>query len=143
VIRLDAKTVAAIREHGRSAYPEECCGALLGTAGDGAVRVTRIERIENSSLEEKRRRYVVAPLEYARVERLADADGLAVLGFYHSHPDHPAVPSGYDREHGLPFFHYVVLSVGPESSGEIASYLLSEDREVFDREELLVENDTE
>jgi proteasome lid subunit RPN8/RPN11 len=143
VIRLDAKTVAAIREHGRSAYPEECCGALLGTAGDGAVRVTRIERIENSSLEEKRRRYVVAPLEYARVERLADADGLAVLGFYHSHPDHPAMPSGYDREHGLPFFHYVVLSVGPESSGEIASYLLSEDREVFDREELLVENDTE
>jgi proteasome lid subunit RPN8/RPN11 len=143
MIRLDAGTVAAIREHGRAAYPEECCGALIGIAGNGAVRVTRIERIENSSREEKRRRYAVAPLEYARVERLADADGLSVLGFYHSHPDHPAVPSDYDREHGLPFFHYVVLAVGPESSGEIASYLLSEDREVFEREELVVEDSRE
>jgi proteasome lid subunit RPN8/RPN11 len=142
VIRLDGETLAAIREHGRAAYPEECCGALIGTGGN-AVRVTRIERIENSSREERRRRYVVAPLEYARVERLADADGLSVLGFYHSHPDHPAVPSEYDREHGLPFFHYVVLAVGPESSGEIASYLLSEDREVFEREELVVESDSE
>jgi proteasome lid subunit RPN8/RPN11 len=143
VIRLDERTVAAIREHGRAAYPEECCGALLGTAGNGAVHVTRVERIENSSREEKRRRYVVAPLEYARVERLADADGLAVLGFYHSHPDHPAVPSEYDREHGLPIFHYVVLAVGPESSGEIASYLLSEDRGVFEREDLVVEDSRE
>ncbi len=139
MIRLGTETIAAIREHGREAYPEECCGALLGTAGHGAVRVTRVERTENSSREEKRRRYVVAPLEYVRVERLADADGLSLLGFYHSHPDHPAVPSEYDREHGLPFFHYVVLAVGPESSGEIASYLLSEDRGVFEREELVVE----
>ena len=143
MIRLDAGTVAAIREHGRAAYPEECCGALLGTAGDGAVRVTRIERIENSSREERRRRYAVAPLEYARVERSADADGLSVLGFYHSHPDHLAVPSEYDREHGLPFFHYVVLAVGPESSGEIASYVLSEDRGVFEREDLVVEGSRE
>ena len=141
MIRLGGETLAAIREHGRAAYPEECCGALLGTAGNGAVRVSRVERIENSSREEKRRRYVIAPLEYSRVERLADADGLSVLGFYHSHPDHPAVPSEYDREHGLPFFHYVVLAVGPESPGEIASYVLSEDRGVFEREELLIESD--
>ena len=143
MIKLASETVAAIREHGRAAYPEECCGALLGTAGTGAARITRVERVENSRREEKRRRYVIAPLEYVRVERLADADGLSVLGFYHSHPDHPAVPSEYDREHGLPFFHYVVLAVGPESAGEIASYLLSEDRGVFEREELLIENDTE
>ena len=143
MIRIDAESVSAIRDHGRAAYPEECCGALLGTAGNGAARIMRVERIENSSREEKRRRYVIAPPEYIRVERLADADGLAVLGFYHSHPDHPAVPSEYDREHGLPFFHYVVLAVGPESAGEIASYLLSEDRGVFEREEPLIENDTE
>ena len=143
MIRLDAESVSAIREHGRAAYPEECCGALLGTAGNGAARITRVERVENSSREEKRRRYVIEPLEYIRVERLADADGLTVLGFYHSHPDHPAVPSEYDREHGLPFFHYVVLAVGPESSGEIASYLLSEDRGVFEREELVIEESRE
>ena len=143
MIRLDAESVSAIREHGRAAYPEECCGALLGTPGNGAARITRVEKMENSSREEKRRRYVIAPNEYVRVERLADADGLAVLGFYHSHPDHPAVPSEYDREHGLPFFHYVVLAVGPESSGEIASYLLSEDRRVFEREDLVIDESRE
>jgi proteasome lid subunit RPN8/RPN11 len=138
VIRLDADAISAISRHARRTYPEECCGALLGKTDSGAVRVMRIERIENSSREQRRRRYVVAPLEYARVERAADAAGLSVLGFYHSHPDHPAVPSEYDREHGFPFFHYVILAVGPESSGEIASYVLSEDRGVFEREELVV-----
>jgi proteasome lid subunit RPN8/RPN11 len=143
VIRLDADAIAAISLHARGAYPEECCGALLGQTDNGAVRVLRIEKIENSSREEKRRRYVIAPLEYARVERAADAAGLAVLGFYHSHPDHPAAPSEYDREHGLPFFHYVIVAAGPESSGEIASYVLSEDRGIFEREELVIEGSRE
>jgi proteasome lid subunit RPN8/RPN11 len=139
VIAMRAETLAAIREHGREAYPEECCGALLGVETNGTARVARVERIENARREERRRRYRIEPLDYARVERLADAEGLSVLGFYHSHPDHPAVPSEYDREHGLPFFHYVVVAVGAESPGEAASYVLSEDRGVFEREELLVE----
>lgn len=141
MIALRAKTLAAIREHGREAYPEECCGALLGVETNGTARVARVERIENARREERRRRYRIEPLEYARVERLADAEGLSVLGFYHSHPDHPAVPSEYDREHGLPFFHYVVVAVGAESSGEAASYVLSEDRGVFEREVLVEDSD--
>lgn len=136
MIELDAKAVEAIRRHGREAYPEECCGALVGTAEDGAARVTRIERIENSRRGERGRRYSIDPLEYARVERSADGEGLAVLGFYHSHPDHPAVPSQFDREHGLPFFHYIVLAVAAGSPGEIASFVLSEDRGSFEREEI-------
>jgi proteasome lid subunit RPN8/RPN11 len=136
MIELDAKAVEAIRRHGREAYPEECCGALVGTAEDGAARVTRIERIENSRRGERERRYSIDPLEYARVERSADSEGLAVLGFYHSHPDHPAVPSQYDRERGLPFFHYIVLAVAAGSPGEIASFVLSEDRGSFEREEI-------
>jgi proteasome lid subunit RPN8/RPN11 len=140
VIALRKETLDAIREHGRKAYPEECCGALLGVETNGTARVARVERIENTRREERRRRYRIEPLEYARVERLADAEGLSVLGFYHSHPDHPAVPSEYDREHGLPFFHYVVVAVGGGSPGEAASYVLSEDRGVFEREEVLVED---
>jgi proteasome lid subunit RPN8/RPN11 len=137
VIELNRKALRAIREHGRETYPEECCGALLGTAENGAARVTRVERIANARREERRRRYAIEPLEYARVERSADAEGLAVLGFYHSHPDHPAAPSSYDREHGFPFFHYVVLAVAAGSPGEIASFVLSEDRGAFEREEIL------
>jgi proteasome lid subunit RPN8/RPN11 len=140
VIALRKETLDEIREHGQEAYPEECCGALLGVETNGTARVARVERIENARREERRRRYRIEPLEYARVERLADAEGLSVLGFYHSHPDHPAVPSEYDREHGLPFFHYVVVEVAAESPGEAASYVLSEDRGVFEREEVLVED---
>jgi proteasome lid subunit RPN8/RPN11 len=99
--------------------------------------------MENARREERHRRYVIDPLEYARLEKRADAEGLSMLGFYHSHPDHPAVPSDYDREHGFPFFHYVLVAVRAGVPGELASYVLSEDRGVFDREELLVEDSQE
>ena len=140
MIAMDGRALAAIREHGARAYPEECCGALLGVVEDGTVRVARVERIENARREERRRRYAIEPLEYARLEKQADSEGLAILGFYHSHPDHPAVPSEYDREHGLPFFHYVLVAVAAGVAGEVASFVLSEDRGVFDREELLVDD---
>jgi len=140
VIAMDGRALAAIREHGARAYPEECCGALLGVVEDGTVRVARVERIENARREERRRRYAIEPLEYARLEKRADSEGLSILGFYHSHPDHPAVPSEYDREHGLPFFHYVLVAVAAGVAGEVASFVLSEDRGVFDREELLADD---
>ncbi|HLN57814.1 MAG TPA: M67 family metallopeptidase [Thermoanaerobaculia bacterium] len=145
MITLDPKTFEEIREHGREAYPEECCGALLGTTGngDGSARVARIARMENARREERRRRYVIEPLEYARVERQADSESLSVLGFYHSHPDHPAVPSEYDREHGFPFFHYIVLSVGAGVPGEAASFVLSDDRGAFEREEIRIRGSKE
>ena len=140
MIAMDGRALAAIREHGARAYPEECCGALLGVVEDGTVRVARIERIENARREERRRRYAIEPLEYARLEKQADSEGLSILGFYHSHPDHPAVPSEYDREHGLPFFHYVLVAVAAGVAGEVASFVLSEDRGVFDREVLLADD---
>ena len=143
MITLDPRTLDAIREHGREAYPEECCGALLGTGGNGSARVARIARMDNARRDERRRRYVIEPLEYARVERQADAESLSVLGFYHSHPDHPAVPSEYDREHGFPFFHYIVLSVGAGVPGEAASWVLSEDRGAFEREEIRIKSSGE
>jgi len=72
-----------------------------------------------------------------RVEASADRDGLTLVGFYHSHPDHPAVPSEYDREHALPFFHYLVQAVAGGQPGEAAAWILEENRNVFVREELV------
>ncbi|MGH9367635.1 MAG: Mov34/MPN/PAD-1 family protein [Thermoanaerobaculia bacterium] len=136
MIRISRVAEEAIREHGRSAYPEECCGALLGEKRGGEDRVLRAEPAENVRKDRRQRRFRIAPEEYLRLERLAGAEGCALLGFYHSHPDHPAVPSEYDREHALPFFHYVVLGVASGEPGQMASWVLSEDRRVFDREEL-------
>jgi proteasome lid subunit RPN8/RPN11 len=139
MITLDPRTLEEIREHGRQAYPEECCGVLLGSGRGGSAFAGRIERMPNTRGEERRRRYLIDPLEYARVEREADREGIEVLGFYHSHPDHPARPSDYDREHAMPFFHYVVLAVAAGIPGDIGSFVLSEDRGAFEREDLAVE----
>jgi proteasome lid subunit RPN8/RPN11 len=140
VIAVPRGVLATIRMHGRETYPEECCGGLLGEIGDGArVRIVRAERIPNVSREPRRRRFAVDPRDYLRLERRADELRLALVGFYHSHPDHPAAPSEYDREHAFPFLHYLILSVAGGRPGEATSWVLSEDRGAFEREELLVE----
>ena len=142
-MELSADLLDAIRDHGREAYPEECCGALLGQRQDGTVSIVRIERLANAREGDRRRRYVIAPADYVRVEASADRDGLSLVGFYHSHPDHPAVPSEYDREHALPFFHYLVLAVAGGHPGEAAAWILEEDRNVFVKEELVSRNSGE
>jgi len=137
VISIPETMVAEIGRHARETYPEECCGALIGEVSGDAARIRRVERLTNTSVEERGRRYLVSPEEYERVERAAEKDGLSLLGFYHSHPDHPPVPSEFDREHALPFFHYVVMAVSQGEPGEARSWTLSADRGVFEREELV------
>jgi len=136
MIEIAGTLMEDIRDHGREAYPEECCGALLGRGGDPA-RVSRVERIENSRGSERVRRYEVSPEDYRRLEALAEAKGLDLLGFYHSHPDHPAAPSAYDREHAFPFFHYLVCAVASGRPGEVTAWALSEERGDFEREEIV------
>ncbi len=135
-LRLSDAMAEEIRRHGELAYPAECCGVLAGRAGE-TKEVVRLVAMNNRRTDDPHR-YLIAPDDLRRTISELRGSELEVLGYYHSHPDHPAVPSEYDREHGLPFFHYVIVAVGPESSGEIASYVLSEDRGVFEREELAV-----
>ena len=106
---LTAAHVAAIHEHAREAYPEECCGFLLGPAADDR-RVARVRRATNVAPEDRVRRYVIDPRETLAVEKELAGSGLEILGFYHSHPNHPAVPSEFDRSHAWPWYAYVILS---------------------------------
>jgi proteasome lid subunit RPN8/RPN11 len=138
VIAIPPNVLAEIRAHGRDTYPEECCGGLLGRRGDPA-RVSRIERIDNVRDAECARRYEVSPKDYLRLERLAAEEGVELLGFYHSHPDHPAVPSAYDRDHAFPFFHYLVCAVASGRPGDVTAWVLSEDRGEFEPEPILEE----
>jgi len=138
VIAIAPKLLDEIRAHGRDTYPEECCGGLLGQRGDPA-RVSRVERIDNVREAERARRYEVSPKDYLRLERLAGEQGVELLGFYHSHPDHPAVPSTYDREHAFPFFHYLVCAVASGRPGEVTAWVLSEDRGEFGPEPIVEE----
>ena len=129
---LDLASVeAAIRQHAVASYPDECCGALLGSPG-GAVREAL--PLGNHSDEERHRRFVVTPQDYQQAEARADALGVELIGFYHSHPDHPAVPSQFDLDHAWPNLSYVIVSVRTGQDRELRSWRLRPDRSRFDEE---------
>jgi len=147
---------ASIREHGQRDYPSECCGILLG-ACDGeqkavrevvplknlrrdAQRAQEILPLDEPGRESERNRFLIDPLEQLRVEKDARARKLEVLGYYHSHPDHPARPSEYDRNHAWPWYSYVIVSVERGVAKELTSWVLSDDRARFDEERIEVLN---
>jgi len=123
---------ASIRAHGSETYPNECCGALIGREG----AVSAVFALPNTTEEGPRRRFLVRPQDYKDAERRASEVGGELLGFYHSHPDHPARPSQYDLDHAWPFFSYVIVSVREGVSGDMTSWRLRDDRSDFDQEEL-------
>jgi proteasome lid subunit RPN8/RPN11 len=131
-LRLNAQVHAAIRAHGSETYPNECCGALIGRDGT----VTETLALPNTTDEGPRRRFMVRPQDYREAEQRAAQAGGELLGFYHSHPDHPAKPSQYDLDHAWPFFSYVIVSVRDGVSEDMTSWRLREDRSGFDQEEL-------
>ncbi len=133
-LQLTPEIASAIRAHGRETYPHECCGALVGRDGD----VTSTVPLPNTTDEGPRRRFRVSDPDYLRVERAADAAGAQLLGFYHSHPDHPARPSQYDLDHALPSFSYIIVSVLAGVAGDMRSWKLRDDRSAFDEEALSV-----
>jgi proteasome lid subunit RPN8/RPN11 len=134
---LPPPVAAAIKTHGAEAYPHECCGALIGR--DGVV--SRAFPLPNTTEEGPRRRFLVRPSDYREAERQASELGAELLGFYHSHPDHPARPSQYDLEHAWPFFSYVIISVQAGVPGDVTSWRLREDRGAFDEEPLSASED--
>ena len=128
----------AIRRHGAETYPDECCGALIGR--DGVVSVAYA--LPNTTEEGPRRRFMVRPQDYRDAERRASEAGAELLGFYHSHPDHPARPSQYDLDHAWPFFAYIIVAVRAGVPEDMTSWRLREDRSAFDQETLTYEHDS-
>ena len=131
-LQLSAQVDAAIRAHGAETYPNECCGALIGR--DGVA--TETLALPNTTEEGPRRRFKVRPQDYRAAEGRAAQVGGELLGFYHSHPDHPAQPSQTDLDYAWPFFSYVIVSVREGVSGDMTSWRLRGDRSAFDQEDL-------
>jgi len=132
-LALPAGPAGAIRDHGRQTYPHECCGALIGR--DGVV--TEAWALPNTTEEGPRRRFLVRPDDYRAAEQRASALGAELLGFYHSHPDHPARPSQYDLDHAWPFFAYVIVSVQQAQPADMTVWWLREDRSAFEAGSLI------
>ncbi len=126
--RLDPGVASAIRRHGEETFPHECCGALIGR-DDGVVAAVPLP---NTTEEGPRRRFLVRPSDYRMAEQKATELGSELLGFYHSHPDHPARPSQFDLDHAWPNFAYVIVSVMSGAARDMTVWYLQDDRSRFD-----------
>lgn len=127
-LTISAAVDQAIRRHGQETYPHECCGALVGKAGV----VSEIVALPNTTEEGPRRRFLVRPSDYRLAESRATELGGELLGFYHSHPDHPARPSQYDLDHAWPTFAYVIVAVAAGAAGQMTVWFLKDDRSIFE-----------
>lgn len=138
MIAVTAERLDEIRRHGERDYPYECCGLLVGRFEPGGLKtVVETYPISNAREEEaKRRRFLIRPEELLAGERHARARGLEVVGFYHSHPDHPAAPSQYDLEHAWPTYSYVIVSVRDGTAGDLTSWEQDAERTRFNPEEI-------
>jgi len=124
-----------IRHHLEQGYPNEACGALLGRVEGEAHEVTEFRGMRNTVEDRPWDRYALDPLEQLQVQKDADARGLEIIGFAHSHPDHPPVPSRFDAEHGWTFYSYLIASVQKGRLREARSWRL-DDGGVFQEEPL-------
>jgi proteasome lid subunit RPN8/RPN11 len=140
-IGITAELAQKIREHGVETYPFECCGALLGrdngiVAGhDSGAFNQKVSRevlslfpLVNRRDDSPRNRFSVTADDVRQAEKAASAQGLDVIGWYHSHPDHPARPSDYDRDHAWPWYSYIIVSVHAGAPKDITSWRLKDDR---------------
>ena len=137
MITIADEQLNEIREHGVRDHPYECCGLLLGRFGSEGKVVTETYPISNAREESaKRNRFLIEPEELMRGERYARSRDLEVVGFYHSHPDCPAVPSQYDLEHAWPTYSYIIVSTSASEANDLFSWEQEPDRSRFNREEL-------
>lgn len=132
MIKITDTVVHTMRIEGEKAYPNECCGVMLGRSDSVFRVVDEILPIDNARESgEQYHRFLIEADELMQAEVYALHHQKDVLGFYHSHPDHPASPSRYDHEHALPFYSYVIVSVANGKAVDLTSWELTADRKEF------------
>lgn len=128
-----------IFKHLEACHPNEGGGFLLGTSSGDTVEVSETIQIQNVFQEEEQyHRYAMTPQDWIKLEDEADARGLTLVGYFHSHPDSPAIPSIFDRDHALPHFTYLITQVNEAKAVEMLAWRLRDDRSQFDSEILSV-----
>ncbi len=141
LLHLNQRLLSRIGEFVETDYPEEACGGLLGVVrDDGAVEVVDALPLSNRREDGRRRRYLIGPDDVLELERRATAADLLVVGYYHSHPDAPAVPSTFDRDNAWPWYVYLILSVEAGKWMNAKAWRLSAKRDAF--EPVMTETDS-
>lgn len=136
MISIDPKAKHLMIEDGLNSFPDECCGFFYGEEDSlGDRRVTEILVVNNAKEGDKRRRFEISPKDYLKGEQYALERGLQFLGIYHSHPNHPAIPSEHDRVAAQPYFSYIIISVLSNHTTHLRSWRLNDSLQ-FEEEEI-------
>lgn len=135
---LPANLARQIEREGAETYPNECCGIMYGRDTEKGRVVEVLEPVANVFDEvERYHRFSISPQQLMAAEKRAGDEGRLVLGFYHSHPDHPARPSEYDRQHAWPFYSYVIVAIAKRDPVDMTSWLLDDATETFSRQDIV------
>jgi len=141
VLRIPDPLFDAIRRHAEEAFPNECCGVMLGTIGEGSKLVSAIHSIENRfDSPERYHRFLITPDDYRRAEAAARKQKVDILGFYHSHPNASSIASRYDLDHAFPWFSYLIVSVFDRIYRDHHSWIMENDRSKFSEEGVILEH---
>lgn len=131
-IRRDA--LEAIQAHGAEGYPHEICGIMVGPRGDRTV--TEVKRARNIVSDRAHDRYEIDPRDHMRIQRDADAAGLDIVGYYHSHPDHPAQASRFDTERAWAGYVYLIVAIHSGEPVDANAFIADKDGGPFQPEPL-------
>ena len=134
-LRLPGALADEIRRHGEAAYPAECCGAMVGRAEGTAKEVLRLSPAVNRRTDDPHR-YLIAPYDLLQLQREVREAGQEIVGYYHSHPDHPARPSAFDAEHAWPWYSYLIVRIDRGRGADMASWVLDDERPLMHPESL-------
>ena len=134
---LNNDTSKSMQEHALATFPEECCGFMFGSFKDDIVIVDSIKVVKNNHPDLRSRRFIISPEDYINAEKYADENSLALVGVYHSHPNHPALPSETDRLAAMPGFTYVIYSIMDGKPADVSAWELEEDRSKFSTVEII------
>ncbi len=133
-LKLSQELEARIRAHAAETYPYECCGALLGRDGDEGREVLALVPLENQRADSPRNRFSITAEDVRLAEQKAREQRIDLIGWYHSHPDHPAAPSEFDREHAWPWYSYIIVRSESQGTKEMNSWRLADDRACYANE---------
>ncbi len=137
MVYLTEEHIKQIEAHGERTYPYECGGMLIGRFEQDKKTVVELLPMENAMDEaEQHNRVLILPKDVLKAERYAREKKLDVVGYYHSHPDHPAIPSQFDLDHALPVWTYIIVSVKSGKAADVRSWEMENDRSKFNAEEI-------
>jgi len=135
LLRINKRNLYDIKNEVKKNYPSECCGLLIGTNAKGK-KVVNICPVENRNKDRAHDRYEISGKDFAKIDRDASKKSLQIIGIYHSHPDHPAVPSAFDTEHAWSGYSYLIVSIAKENDIEVRSWVYNEEKKLLMEEKI-------